>query len=315
MRPGDAGRGAGGAAAPRGLRHRRHPGRHRARGPGRPPARLPAYVEFGLFPALQPHAPGHPRGDGRGERRPAVAAMRVPTAASIAPALVAKLAGRGHEPAAVQSDRRLCQLHRAGGFHADPAADPADGRGDAGRRRLRAGRAAARGGAAAPPAAVLGPGPRASVAGAAGRRAVPRRAAAPLRLLRDGARSSICWRIAMPFILSVSFLGQFVGDLVRAARDGRAAVHRHQPAAVLPGRRRLAGRGDPARCCACASFIFPSTSAIDGLVRINQMDARLADVFNDWTQAVGPDGALRRAGRRWRPGPSSRREALRERPA
>ena len=34
--------------------------------------------------------------------------------------------------------------------------------------------------------------------------------------------------------------------LVQAARDGGAAVHRDQPAAVLPGRRRLAGRGDPA---------------------------------------------------------------------
>ena len=30
------------------------------------------------------------------------------------------------------------------------------------------------------------------------------------------------------------------------------------------------------------SFVFPSTSAIDGLVRINQMDATLADIFNDW---------------------------------
>jgi ABC-2 type transport system permease protein len=30
------------------------------------------------------------------------------------------------------------------------------------------------------------------------------------------------------------------------------------------------------------SFIFPSTSAIDGLVRINQMDATLADASADW---------------------------------
>jgi ABC-2 type transport system permease protein len=30
------------------------------------------------------------------------------------------------------------------------------------------------------------------------------------------------------------------------------------------------------------SRIFPSTSAIDGLVRINQMGATLNDVFTDW---------------------------------
>ena len=32
------------------------------------------------------------------------------------------------------------------------------------------------------------------------------------------------------------------------------------------------------------SRIFPSTSAIDGLVRINQMGASLADVFDDWAR-------------------------------
>ncbi len=30
------------------------------------------------------------------------------------------------------------------------------------------------------------------------------------------------------------------------------------------------------------SFVFPSTSAIDGMVRINQMDAALADTSRDW---------------------------------
>jgi ABC-2 type transport system permease protein len=29
--------------------------------------------------------------------------------------------------------------------------------------------------------------------------------------------------------------------------------------------------------------MFPADSAIDGLVRINQMDATLSDVFRDWT--------------------------------
>jgi ABC-2 type transport system permease protein len=36
-----------------------------------------------------------------------------------------------------------------------------------------------------------------------------------------------------------------------------------------------------------ARFIFPSTSAIDGLVRINQMDASLSDVFRDWAVLWG----------------------------
>ena len=36
-----------------------------------------------------------------------------------------------------------------------------------------------------------------------------------------------------------------------------------------------------------ASFIFPSTSAIDGLMRINQMDASLADLRTDWAVLWG----------------------------
>ena len=52
-----------------------------------------------------------------------------------------KASARGTEPgrhpaaAAVQPDRRLCQLYRPGGLRADPAADPADRRRDAERRR------------------------------------------------------------------------------------------------------------------------------------------------------------------------------------
>jgi ABC-2 type transport system permease protein len=63
-----------------------------------------------------------------------------------------------------------------------------------------------------------------------------------------------------------------------------------------------------------AAFVFPSTSAIDGLVRINQMDARLADVFDDWirlwvlTMAYGVLAALAT-------GTFFRRETARERPA
>ena len=112
--------------------------------------------------------------------------------------------------------------------------------------------------------------------------------------------------LLMPFILSVSFLGQFVGSWFKRARDGGPALHRLEPAAVLPGRRLLAGRSDPALLRA-ASFIFPSTSAIDGLVRINQMGATLDDVFRDWTVLW----ALRRSMAclpSWRPGSSVRKE-------
>jgi len=35
------------------------------------------------------------------------------------------------------------------------------------------------------------------------------------------------------------------------------------------------------------SFVFPSTSAIDGIVRIDQMDASLYDVFRDWVVLWG----------------------------
>jgi ABC-2 type transport system permease protein len=40
-----------------------------------------------------------------------------------------------------------------------------------------------------------------------------------------------------------------------------------------------------------ASRVFPSTSAIDGLVRINQMGASLRDVSRDWLTLWGLAGA------------------------
>ena len=70
--------------------------------------------------------------------------------------------------------------------------------------------------------------------------------------------------------------------LVQAARDGGGPVHRRQSAPVF---HRSACRGRSRRFptrSATASRIFPSTSAIDGLVRINQMGASLNDVWRDW---------------------------------
>jgi ABC-2 type transport system permease protein len=86
---------------------------------------------------------------------------------------------------------------------------------------------------------------------------------------------------AAPFILAVSLLGQFAGSLAR----------RRETAAIL-----LTGLGLPLffvvgvswppeaipPLLAAASRVVPSTFGIDGLVRINQMGATLAEVSRDW---------------------------------
>ena len=215
---------------------------------------------------------GHPRSDGGASPPTLLSRERGPDGSLYRAALAAKLPVEVLNQPLFNPDRRLCQLCRARGLHADPAADPASwASATLGGVAFEQG---GRGGAPAPrhAAAVLGQGARASAAGAAGRRAVPGRPAARLRLLGHGQLGDLlACRPVHP-------LGQLPRPvrrrLVQAPRDGGPAVHRHQPAAVLPGRRRLAGRGDPA-AAAGGSFIFPSTSAIDGLVRINQMDATL----------------------------------------
>jgi ABC-2 type transport system permease protein len=85
----------------------------------------------------------------------------------------------------------------------------------------------------------------------------------------------------LPFILSVSFLGQFISTWFK-----------HKETAVLLFIATslplffLVGVAWPVEAIPpllhAVSFIFPSTSAIDGLVRINQMDATLADASADW---------------------------------
>jgi ABC-2 type transport system permease protein len=87
----------------------------------------------------------------------------------------------------------------------------------------------------------------------------------------------------LPFILSVSFLGQFVSTWFK-----------HKETAVLLFIATslplffLVGVAWPVEAIPpllhAVSFIFPSTSAIDGLVRINQMDATLADASADWVR-------------------------------
>jgi ABC-2 type transport system permease protein len=87
----------------------------------------------------------------------------------------------------------------------------------------------------------------------------------------------------LPFILSVSFLAQFVSTWFR-----------HRETAVLLFIATslplffLVGVAWPIEAIPAwlhaVSFIFPSTSAIDALVRVNQMDASLADAAMGWAR-------------------------------
>ena len=87
--------------------------------------------------------------------------------------------------------------------------------------------------------------------------------------------------MAVPFVLSVSFLAQFVSVWFKRRETAVVLfiavslplffqVGVSWPVEALPDAIRTASR------------IFPSTSAIDGLVRINQMGASLNDVWRDW---------------------------------
>ena len=87
--------------------------------------------------------------------------------------------------------------------------------------------------------------------------------------------------MAVPFVLSVSFLAQFVGAwfkrresavlvLIATSLPLFFTVGVSWPVEAIP------------RALRAASRIFPSTSAIDGLVRVNQMGATLSDVSRDW---------------------------------
>ena len=87
--------------------------------------------------------------------------------------------------------------------------------------------------------------------------------------------------MAIPFMLAVSFLAQLVGSFFKRAESAVILfiatslplfflVGVSWPADAIPTTLRNLSR------------VFPSTSAIDGLVRINQMGATLNDVFTDW---------------------------------
>jgi ABC-2 type transport system permease protein len=87
--------------------------------------------------------------------------------------------------------------------------------------------------------------------------------------------------MVVPFVLSVSFLAQFVGAWFKRRESAVLffmatslplffMVGVSWPLEAMPSALRAASR------------IFPSTAAIGGLVRINQMGATLNDVSRDW---------------------------------
>ncbi|MES0099861.1 ABC transporter permease [Mesorhizobium sp. M0019] len=87
--------------------------------------------------------------------------------------------------------------------------------------------------------------------------------------------------LAIPFILSVSLLGQFVGNWFKR---GETAVLLF--VAISLPIFFLVGVAWPLEAIPpmlrTASLILPSTFGIDGLVRVNQMGATLTDVWKDW---------------------------------
>ena len=103
--------------------------------------------------------------------------------------------------------------------------------------------------------------------------------------------------MALPFVLSVSFLAQFVSAWFRRRETAILLfiavslplffqVGVSWPVEALPDFIRAASR------------IFPSTSAIDGFVRINQMGASILEVRRDWTALWILTARLRAARRR-----------------
>jgi ABC-2 type transport system permease protein len=88
--------------------------------------------------------------------------------------------------------------------------------------------------------------------------------------------------MAVPFVLAVSFLAQFGGAWFKRRESAVLLfiatslplffmVGVSWPVDAIPDTLRAVSR------------VFPSTSAIDGLVRINQMGASLLDVWRDWS--------------------------------
>ena len=172
------------------------------------------------------------------------------------------------------------QLHRAGRLHADPAADPADGVGDARRRRLRAGRP----GRAPPPRrrrCGARPGPRAPPARACRGRRCSSSCCRASTASRPPSSCSICCALLIPFILSVSFLGQFVGTWFKRRETAVllfiASACRSSSSSASPGRSKRSRR-----CCGRRASSFPARRRSTAWCASTRWARRLTDVFSDW---------------------------------
>lgn len=92
--------------------------------------------------------------------------------------------------------------------------------------------------------------------------------------------------LLVPFVLSVSFLGQFVSTwFTRRETAVLLFIATSLPLFFLVGVAWPVEAIPP--LLHLASFVFPSTSAIDALVRVNQMDASVLDVSADWARLWG----------------------------
>ncbi|WDZ79152.1 ABC transporter permease (plasmid) [Ensifer adhaerens] len=89
--------------------------------------------------------------------------------------------------------------------------------------------------------------------------------------------------LAVPFILSVSFLGQFAGSWFKRRETAVLLfIAISLPLFFLVGVAWPPEAIPPA--LRAASYALPSTSGIDALVRVNQMGAAFGDVFKDWAR-------------------------------
>jgi ABC-2 type transport system permease protein len=89
--------------------------------------------------------------------------------------------------------------------------------------------------------------------------------------------------LVMPYILAISLLGQLIGSAFRRRETAVLLL-----IAVSLPLFFLVGVAWPPeaipRFLRIASVALPSTSGIDGLVRVNQMGASFMDIFTDWTR-------------------------------
>ena len=282
-----------------------HPGRHRARGAeGR--AGAPAGLcRFRLFPALQPHAPGH-SGSGRRVRADLAAAQRPPDGSLYRAALARSspveilnqplfnpTGGYGSYivPAAflliLQQTLLMGSATLGGAAFQQGGVKP----------RRRRGTVAAVLGQASPTSPCRCPALRSTWSCCRGSTA-SRRSAASLDLLV----------LAIPFILSVSFLGQFVGQLVQAAAKPRCcssspSACRSSSWSASPGRSRPSRR-----CCGPPAVAFPEHVG-HRRAGAHQPDGReLCRCVAGLDEALDPDRRLRGPRRRRRPDRSSRED-------